>query len=126
MNFIDFLKNNSVVSFTTSPSKNSSNKLKQPDTTVSKKHNIKEKINLKKEQEKISEPSEHQIIQQQPLKKGDFVKIVKYKNSIYNYYKNYIAEIKEYNQYQNYVIVFLHPTHNFKLLQLHADHVIKI
>ena len=135
MNFIDFLKNNSVVSFNLSPPKNEivSKKItkkekftnKDTDKNTNKdtnKHSIK---NTNQKQLQSETQLQEQDIYSQ-LQKGNFVKIVKYKNSIYNYFKVYIGEIKEINHYQNYVVVFLHPTHNYKVLRLHIDHVIKL
>ena len=136
MNFIDFLKNNSVVSFSTSSSQNSSDK-KEPENT-DKSTNTKKQTNKDtnnkdtnnkdtNKHDNKNEQRDYSIEQNlHPFKKGDFVKIVKYKNSIYNYYKSYTGEIKEYNPYQNYVTVFLHPIYHAKLIQMHADHVVKI
>lgn len=140
MNFIDFLKNNSVVSFSTSPSQNSSDK-KEPENT-DKLTNTKKQTNKDTNNKQTNkdtnnkdtnkddnkkEQRDYSIEQNlHPFKKGDFVKIVKYKDSIYNYYKSYTGEIKEYNPYKNYVTVFLHPIYHAKLIQMHADHVVKI
>ena len=152
MNFIDFLKNNSVVSFSTSASQNSSDK-KEPENTDkstntkkqtnkdtnnkytnNKDTNNKDNKNTNKHDNKDTNKNDNKKEQRDysteqnlhPFKKGDFVKIVKYKDSIYNYYKSYTGEIKEYNPYQNYVTVFLHPIYHAKLIQMHADHVVKI
>ena len=152
MNFIDFLKNNSVVSFSTSASQNSSDK-KEPENTDkstntkkqtnkdtnnkytnnkdtnnkdnkdTNKHDNKDTNKNDNKKEQCDYSTEQNL---HPFKKGDFVKIVKYKDSIYNYYKSYTGEIKEYNPYQNYVTVFLHPIYHAKLIQMHADHVVKI
>lgn len=151
MNFIDFLKNNSVVSFSTSASQNSSDK-KEPENTDkstntkkqtnkdnnkdtnNKDTNNKDNKDTNKHDNKDTNKNDNKKEQRDysaeqnlhPFKKGDFVKIVKYKDSIYNYYKSYTGEIKEYNPYQNYVTVFLHPIYHAKLIQMHADHVVKI
>lgn len=131
MNFIDFLKNNSVVSFNLSPPKNEivskkiTKKEKYTDKDIDKNTN---KYSIKNTNQKPLQ-SETQLQEQDiysQLQKGNFIKIVKYKNSIYNYFKGYIGEIKEINYYQNYVVVFLHSTHNYKVLRLHIDHVIKL
>lgn len=132
MNFIDFLKSNSVVSFNTSPTQNSSTKkqTKHTDKSTNVKINKENNKDIKKTSTTIKEQNNYTTTTPQqnlhPLQKGDIVKIIKYQNSIYNYYKGYIGEIKEYNPYKNYVTVFLHSIYHFKLLQLHTDHVVKI
>jgi len=143
MNFIDFLKNNSVVSFNTQNSSDqqqpinadksininkdtnkdtnkNTNKNTNKDTNKDTNKNTNKDTNKEEQRDYSAEQNLYSF------KKGDFVKIVKYKDSIYNYYKSYIGEIKEYNPYQNYVTVFLHSISHIKLIQMHPDHVVKI
>ena len=149
MNFVEFLKNNSFVSFNTSlgdslsaQSSQASHITKQPKNK--KQQTLKNSTSTNKSttihtttpdtttpdtttpDTTTPDTATLDAIAIQQLRKGNFVKIVKYKNSIYNYYKNYIGEIKEYNPFQNTVTVFLHAPHNFRILHLHEDHVIKL
>jgi len=115
MNFIEFLKNNSSIPITPSPTT-------KPTTKQQQQQHPRPQKNPQQNTNVTNVTTD--IVQQ--LQKGNFVRIVKYKNSIYNYYKNYIGEIKEYNPFQNTVTVFLHAPPSLKLLHLHEDHVIKI
>lgn len=72
-----------------------------------------------------SNPTDTQIKNYDPikssdsLKNGDTVVIIRKENSIYNYYKGYIGEIKKYNHLQDYINILL-P--DFTTITLPRDH----
>jgi len=57
------------------------------------------------------------------FKKGDFVKIVYVKDSLLNYYKGYIGEIREYRQNQDFAIVFLHAINAVTYIKFPLGHL---
>ncbi|NDC93795.1 hypothetical protein EB118_12230 [bacterium] len=63
---------------------------------------------------------------QQFIKRGDFVRIIRHKKSVYNYYVNYIAEIKDYRANQKCALVFLEATPEPRFLLLPKEHFVKI
>jgi len=57
------------------------------------------------------------------FKRGNFVKIVKYENSVYNLYKGYIGEIREC--YYQHAIVALEADASNKTINIPLEHLIK-
>jgi ribosomal protein L21E len=57
------------------------------------------------------------------FKRGNFVKIVKYENSVYNLYKGYIGEIREC--YDQHAIVALEADASNKTINIPLEHLIK-
>ena len=62
-------------------------------------------------------------IMPEKFKRGNFVKIVKYENSVYNLYKGYIGEIREC--YDQHAIVALEADVSNKTINIPLDHLIK-
>lgn len=60
------------------------------------------------------------------LMRGDFVRIVRYKNSLHNYYIGYNAEVKEYRHKQRHALVFLEATAEPRTLYLPIESLVKI
>lgn len=60
------------------------------------------------------------------IKTGDFIKIIYQKDSILNYYKGYLGEIKEYRKEQDSAVIFLHAISTFRLIKFPITHFIKI
>jgi hypothetical protein len=58
------------------------------------------------------------------IKRGDFVKIIRVKDSNLNVYKGYIGEIKDYKRDQDFAIVFLHSINNSPFVKFPIDHFI--
>lgn len=58
------------------------------------------------------------------LKIGTFVKIIHYKNSLYNVYKGYIGEIKDFKQNSNTAVINLHAINENRSIILPIDHFI--
>ena len=63
---------------------------------------------------------------QESLKRGDFVRIIRYKDSVYNYYIGYNAEVKEYRPKQKHALVFLEATAEPRTLYLPIESLVKI
>ena len=57
---------------------------------------------------------------------GDMVKIIYKKNSIYNTYKGYVGEIKDYKKGFDNARLFLHAVNNKTIVTLPLDHFIKL
>ena len=62
----------------------------------------------------------------QHYKRGDFVKIVRYNNSIHNYYKGYIGEIKDYKPGTGTAVVFLYAINGMKCIDVPIEHFVKM
>lgn len=62
-------------------------------------------------------------IMPEKFKRGNFVKIVKYENSVYNLYKGYIGEIREC--YDQHAIVALEADVSNKTINIPLEHLIK-
>ena len=64
-------------------------------------------------------------MQKQPeqFRKGNFVKIIKYGNSVYNVYKGYVGEIKEC--YEHHAIVNLEADPSNKNINIPFEHLIR-
>ena len=65
----------------------------------------------------------HVNILPEKFKRGNFVKIVKYENSIYNMYKGYIGELREC--YEQHAIVALEADVSYKTINIPLEHLIK-
>lgn len=59
------------------------------------------------------------------FKKGDMIRVVKYKNSSLNYYKGYVGEIKVYRKGQEYAMVILHAQTNMQQIRMPLHHLEK-
>jgi len=57
------------------------------------------------------------------FKRGNFVKIVKYNNSVYNLYKGYVGEIREC--YNDYAVVNLEADNSSKNISVPLEHLIR-
>jgi ribosomal protein L21E len=62
-------------------------------------------------------------IMPEKFKRGNFVKIVKYENSVYNLYKGYIGEIREC--YDQHAIVALEADVSNKTINIPLEHLIR-
>lgn len=60
------------------------------------------------------------------VRKGDFVKITRVPGSVYNYYVNYIAEVKDFRVNQRCALLFLEATPEPRFLFLPTCHFEKI
>ena len=56
------------------------------------------------------------------FKRGDYVTIVKYKDSLYNIYKGYKAEVIKYNKNDDYIVVNIEAM--YKNIYLPIEHLI--
>jgi transcription antitermination factor NusG len=84
---------------------------------------------LEKEKSKPTEqPTNTEEIKQvyKKFKKGDFVKIVRVKDSLLNHYKGYIGEIREYRTNQDFAIVFLHAINAVTYIKFPLEHLEEI
>jgi len=57
------------------------------------------------------------------FKRGHYVKIVKYNDSVYNLYKGYVGEIREC--YDNYAVVSLEADCTNKSISVPLEHLIR-
>ena len=60
------------------------------------------------------------------IRKGDFVKIIRLQNSVYNIYTGYIGEIKDYKRNQDTALVFLHAINNPTPIRMSINHFIRL
>lgn len=60
------------------------------------------------------------------IKVGDTVSIVRLENSVYNNFKGYIGEIKEYKKGQDKAVVMLHATNYPKYIKVPLNHFKKL
>lgn len=86
---------------------------------------INDKENRLKKEKFIQEQNEQMIICEN-INRGDYVKIIRDGNSVTNYYKGYIGEIKEYNKKGKYAMVCLLGLPYFRTIKLQSTHFIKI
>lgn len=57
------------------------------------------------------------------FRRGNYVKIVKYNDSVYNLYKGYVGEIREC--YENYAIVNIEAESTNKNISIPLEHLIR-
>jgi len=62
----------------------------------------------------------------QPLREGDYVVIVKYKDNVNNYYKGYTGLIKHYIQGSEHALVLLEAMTHPKCVKFNVHHLKKI
>jgi transcription antitermination factor NusG len=84
-----------------------------------------EKSNVQQDQESKEVKQTKEVYKK--FKKGDFVRIVGVKDSLLNYYKGYMGEIREYRADKEHALVFLHPviasTSYIKFPLEHLEHL---
>ena len=120
MDFLQFLENSSKI-------KNDSKSDKTIIITNKDKENAKKKSNnSKNDVENEDEFTEPKHINYQNLKKGDHVKIVYLENSPFNYYKGYIAEIREYIKGAEHAFVCLPAQNTQNKLKISIKQFIKL
>ena len=111
MDFFSYLKNSGTDNSKEISQKKESKKLKNITNDISK--------------EKIEENNKKHILNHN-FKRGETVLITKYENSIFNVYKGYYAEIKEYRENSDYAFVIL-PALNYPILmKIHIGHFTKV
>ena len=71
----------------------------------------------------FNDKQKHVNILPEKFKRGNFVKIVKYENSVYNLYKGYVGEIREC--YEQHAIVALEADASNKTINIPLEHLIK-
>lgn len=60
------------------------------------------------------------------IRNGQMVKIIYKEGSVYNYYKGYVGEIKDYKRGHDYARVLLHAPHYPPVIRVSLDHFIKL
>ena len=60
------------------------------------------------------------------IKVGDYIRIIKYKTSPYNWYKGYIGEVRKYTSGSKYATIVLQASVNNIELTLPIEHFILI
>jgi hypothetical protein len=60
------------------------------------------------------------------INKGDFVKIIGVKDSVLNFYKGYIGEVRDYKRDKDSAMILLHPITYQTIIKFPLHHFIKI
>lgn len=87
---------------------------------------VKDGSNYVKKNKRGEFEDQEKMILYNNLKRGDYIKIIYKEGSIYNYYKGYIGEVKEYDKSSDFAIICLLTLSAFKLIKLPLTHFIKM
>jgi hypothetical protein len=83
-------------------------------------------------EDNVSPEHKNNIVKEQTNKKpldiklGTMVKVVYLKDSIYNYFKGYLGEVKALSKNKEYAILHLHACPSYKTINVPLDHFIVI
>lgn len=75
---------------------------------------------------KMKIKNQEQMLMSNDIKFGDYIQIIYNKGSIYNYYKGYIAEVKEYKNGKDDAVICLLGLPHFKTIRIPITHFVKV
>jgi len=70
------------------------------------------------------DPDPHTVYKD--IRVGEMIKVVRMEGGIYNCYKGYIGEVKDYKRGNDWALVILHAVNCPKLLRMPLDHFVKL
>lgn len=123
MDFFSYLQNSGIKKENRN---NKEQKIDKINKSLNEDSNSKNSINSSINKNKVDNDENEKHISNHNFKRGETVKIIRYENSIFNLYKGYYAEIKQYKENSSYAYVIL-PAMNYpSLIKIPIVHFMKI